>query len=290
MIATSVLSSGKPFPTARMPPRRLLLAIGRPLKFFRRQVDTSQSQHNLGSAGREQRNLDELVFRCADFRNLPSDYLPVRYTATLPTAFGVPDAGGNRHAAVRFVCRSELRVLFSALVPKNDEHPPTDIRKGEAFLSQVVKAVRNGPNGKDSIIFITYDEHGGFYDHVPPAPAPQNGALNPDGIDPGQCADLSNPPLSEVPGNGVQGTVSPMEALAICAAFTPSGPYPADYANFNQLGFRVPFIAVSPFAKPRYVSHTVGDHTSMLALIEKRFLSGNNGNSHIQSLTARRQR
>jgi phosphoesterase family protein len=143
--------------------------------------------------------LDELLFRCADFRNLPSDDLPVRYTATLPTAFGVPDAGGDRHAAVRFVCRSELRVLFSALVPKNDEHPPTDIRKGEAFVSQVVKAVRNGPNWKDSIIFITYDEHGGFYDHVPPAPAPQDGALNPDGIDPGQCADLSNPPLSEVP-------------------------------------------------------------------------------------------
>ena len=83
--------------------------------------------------------------------------------------------------------------------------------------------------------------------------------------------------------------MSRLEALAICAAFTDFGAYPADCANFNQLGFRVPFIAVSPFAKPHYVSHTVGDHTSMLALIEKRFLSGNNGNgnSHIQSLTAR---
>jgi phospholipase C len=33
------------------------------------------------------------------------------------------------------------------------------------------------------------------------------------------------------------------------------------------------FLAVSPFSKPHYVSHTVGDHTSLLALIEKRFLS-----------------
>lgn len=172
---------------------------------------------------------------------------------------------------------------------ENDEHPPTDIRKGEAFVSKIVNAVRYGKSWKDSIIFITYDEHGGFYDHVSPAPAPQGGALNPDGIDPGQCADLSNPPLSEVPGNGAQCTVSRMEALAICAAFTDFGAYPADCANFDQLGFRVPFIAVSPFAKPHYVSHTVGDHTSMLALIEKRFLSNNNGNgnSHIQSLTAR---
>jgi phospholipase C len=45
-------------------------------------------------------------------------------------------------------------------------------------------------------------------------------------------------------------------------------------ANFNQLGFRVPFVAISPFAKPHYVSHTVTDHTSMLALIEQRFLGG----------------
>ena len=84
---------------------------------------------------------------------------------------------------------------------ENDEHPPTDIRKGETFVSSVVNAVRNGPNWKDSIIFITYDEHGGFYDHVAPAPArAAGGALNPDGIDPGQCADLSNPPTSEHAG------------------------------------------------------------------------------------------
>jgi phospholipase C len=54
--------------------------------------------------------------------------------------------------------------------------------------------------------------------------------------------------------------------------------------DFNQLGIRVPFIAVSPFSKRRYVSHTVGDHTSLLALIERRFLSGGGGTLH---LTAR---
>ncbi|HVN39697.1 MAG TPA: alkaline phosphatase family protein [Myxococcota bacterium] len=172
---------------------------------------------------------------------------------------------------------------------ENDEHPPTNIRKGEAFVSTIVNAVRNGPNWKDSIVFVTYDEHGGFYDHVAPAPAPQRGALSPDGIDPGQCADLSNPPTSETPGNGANCSVSRQDALAICPGFTNSGPYPAECAHFDQVGFRVPFIAVSPFAKPGYVSHTVGDHTSILALIEKRFLSNNrgNGNSHIQHLTLR---
>jgi phospholipase C len=52
-----------------------------------------------------------------------------------------------------------------------------------------------------------------------------------------------------------------------------SGSYPPSCANFNQLGFRLPLIAISPFAKPHYVSHMVGDHTSLLALIEKRFFS-----------------
>jgi phospholipase C len=173
---------------------------------------------------------------------------------------------------------------------ENDEHPPTDVRKGEAFVSTIVNAVRNGPNWKDSIVFIVYDEHGGFYDHVAPPRAPQGHARNPDGIDPGQCADLSNPPASTLPGGGVNcDVVSPAEALAICPSFTPTGPYPRDCANFDQLGVRVPFIAVSPFAKPHYVSHTVGDHTSLLALIEKRFLSNNQGNgkSHVQHLTAR---
>jgi phospholipase C len=36
---------------------------------------------------------------------------------------------------------------------------------------------------------------------------------------------------------------------------------------------RVPFLVVSPFAKPHYVSHTIADHTSLLAFIEERFLS-----------------
>ena len=46
---------------------------------------------------------------------------------------------------------------------------------------------------------------------------------------------------------------------------------------------RVPSMAVSPFAKPHYVSHTTGDHTSLLALIEKRFLN----NQHLTARDAR---
>lgn len=166
---------------------------------------------------------------------------------------------------------------------ENDEHPPTDIQRGQAFVSQVLSAVRNGPFWQDSVIFITYDEHGGYYDHALSPQAPQGGARTPDGIFPGQCADLSNPPASEQPGGGAEcsnnllsaSDTSVIDAGALCPEFSadPTGPYPEDCATFDQLGVRVPFLAVSPFSKQHYVSHTIGDHTSILAFIEKRFLT-----------------
>jgi phospholipase C len=173
---------------------------------------------------------------------------------------------------------------FGVLNPatENDEHPPTDIQRGQAFVSQLMSAVRNGPNWKDSIVFLTYDENGGGYDHVAPPAAPQGGARTPDGIAPGQCADLSNAPMSLAPGAGAECSSNLLsatdttvaDAIALCPALAsnPTGPYPDSCASFDQLGFRVPFVAVSPFSKPHYVSHTVGDHTSFLALVEKRFL------------------
>jgi phospholipase C len=175
---------------------------------------------------------------------------------------------------------------FGLLDPRteNDEHPPTDIQRGQAFVSLVVNAVRSGPFWNDSIVFITYDEHGGFFDHASPPRAPQGGARAPDDIAPGQCADLSNPPASLAPGGGAECSANPLsatdtsvrDAIALCPALAanPAGPYPAECASFDQLGVRVPLIAVSPFSKPGYVSHDVGDHTSLLALIEKRFLRG----------------
>jgi phospholipase C len=70
------------------------------------------------------------------------------------------------------------------------------------------------------------------------------------------------------------------EALCPALANNPSASFPPGCAAFDQLGVRVPLIAVSPFSKSSYVSHVVGDHASLLALIEKRFLSGL-GNSHL---------
>lgn len=199
------------------------------------------------------------------------------------------DAANGALPQVAFV--ESAAGVVSGGPPESDEHPPTDIRRGQVFVAQVLSAVRNSPNWKDSIILLTYDEHGGFYDHVPPPHARQGGASTPDGIGPGQCADLSNPPFSEALGGGLDCTFSQEDAQGLCPSATPSQPFPANCATFDQYGFRVPFIAVSPFSKPHYVSHTVGDHTSILALIEKRFFRlGQEAANDQQTFLTRRDR
>jgi phospholipase C len=224
---------------------------------------------------------NRLAFLTAHIRQLFNNVLIKAYNPTANNFF--QDAAGGTLPQVSFIDPSFIQSqLLTPAGPvfvgpghgfETDEHPPWDIRAGEYVTSQIINAVRNGPNWKDSVIFLTYDEHGGSYDHVAPPAASQGGALNPDGIDPGLCEDLSNPPTSLMPGGGAECEFSEGDVAAICSTFTAeTAPYPAMCANFNQLGFRVPFIVISPFAKPHYVSHTVGDHTSMLAFIEQRFL------------------
>jgi phospholipase C len=190
-----------------------------------------------------------------------------------PTEFGIP-YGGLVHSPVppHFQTIDDFKnqaadgklpsVSFVDFGFADSEHPPNDIRAGEANVAGVIDAVRNGPHWNESIVILVYDEHGGSYDHVtPPAAAP------PDSIPPGKCADNSDPPSSLTPGNGAHCNDSANAAQQLCNQAS-SG---EQCASFNQLGVRVPFIVISPFARPRYVSHTVGDHTSILSLIEHRY-------------------
>jgi phospholipase C len=52
--------------------------------------------------------------------------------------------------------------------PSTDEHPPGDVQAGEAWTRSVYDAVVQGPSWADTALFFTYDEAGGFADHVPP--------------------------------------------------------------------------------------------------------------------------
>lgn len=50
----------------------------------------------------------------------------------------------------------------------NDDHPVHDITLGQIFLGSVYQALANSPHWNNCLLIITYDEHGGFYDHVSP--------------------------------------------------------------------------------------------------------------------------
>jgi len=202
--------------------------------------------------------------------------LDLRHVAPVTSLLAVAGAPTCTLPAVSFVDPAFGSNAFGTnpTLFENDEHPPTDLRLGQQYVRQVLAALRASPCWKDTVVFVTHDEHGGFYDHVPPPHAPQGGARTPDGIAPGQCADASNLPASAQPGAGAECGVSAIDAEAICPGFTPTGEPHWFCPSFDQLGFRVPFMAVSPFSKPHHVSHTVADHTSLLAFIEKRFLGG----------------
>lgn len=54
---------------------------------------------------------------------------------------------------------------------EHNEHPPKSVQAGQLYVSGVVEAVMSSPDWPRTALFLTYDEHGGFYDHVAPPAA-----------------------------------------------------------------------------------------------------------------------
>lgn len=121
-------------------------------------------------------------------------------------------------------------------VPPTDQHPPHDVRDGEALIKQVYEALRASPLWNDSVLLLTYDEHGGFMDHVP---TPVTGVPNPDGR---PCVEGCSP--------------------------TPF--------SFTRLGIRVPMLVISPWAdkgrvvsSPTNTSFAYYEHSSLPATLQQ---------------------
>lgn len=57
----------------------------------------------------------------------------------------------------------------------NSEHPPANLSKGEAWVASIINAVEASPEWNSSAIFITWDDYGGYYDHLPPPQVDANG-------------------------------------------------------------------------------------------------------------------
>jgi phospholipase C len=95
----------------------------------------------------------------------------------------------------------------------NDDHPSHDVRLGQALIASVVAAMAQSPQWPRSLLVITYDEHGGFFDHVPPPTA----------------SDATQ--------------------------------------SFQQLGFRVPAMAIGPTVRAGCVVDDVLEHASVVATV-----------------------
>ena len=72
-----------------------------------------------------------------------------------------------------------VSLVDPAFLKDQSEENNADIRVGETFVSQVINAVMAGPGWAKTLLIWTYDEHGGYYDHVPPPRA-----IPPDDIPP----------------------------------------------------------------------------------------------------------
>jgi phospholipase C len=116
-----------------------------------------------------------------------------------------------------------------------DEHPPSPSAMGEWYTGQILTALMANPAvWSKTVVFHTYDENDGFFDHVPPpvAPAGTRGEY------------LSASPLPAT----AQGIAGPL-----------------------GLGYRVPMLVISPFSRGGHVASEVSDHTSQLRFLEARF-------------------
>jgi phospholipase C len=134
------------------------------------------------------------------------------------------------------------------------EENPGNIQHGEGFAAAVIDAVMNGQGWPGTVLIWLYDEHGGYYDHVPP-PA----AVPPD--------DVLGRSLLQLP-NWFKALLRPVLKTQIAQLDA----IDLGTRAYDRLGFRVPAVVVSPFARPGgYVSHTTYDHTSVLKLIETKW-------------------
>ena len=103
------------------------------------------------------------------FSDVPFTYLLKNGPQSVPFAAFLADAAAGTLPAVSFV---DPRFEDEESGTSGDDHPHADIRAGEAFMNQVYDAVRSSPNWPNTVFLITYDEWGGFFDHVPPGHAP----------------------------------------------------------------------------------------------------------------------
>lgn len=119
----------------------------------------------------------------------------------------------------------------------SDDHPKADVRLGERFIADVYHALAAAGYLDNTVLVITFDEWGGFFEHVRPP----------------RVIDDTNPADVDHTGN----STTPTDGRLV--------------PDYTQLGFRVPAIVVSNLARRRVVHAGPFEHASTLKMIESTF-------------------
>jgi phospholipase C len=116
-------------------------------------------------------------------------------------------------------------------------HPPSPITLGEAFIKGIYEAVRGSPQWEETLFILTFDEHGGFGDHVPP-------------------------PVNVPAGDNITYTEIAMDNKPITF-------------DFKRLGVRVPTLLISPWVGKGVIENKGQNnggeytHTSILGFVQE---------------------
>jgi Phosphoesterase family len=158
--------------------------------------------------------------------------------ATAALSAGTSFNAACQNGTLPNVCYIDPAVDDEGTGTSGDDHPLGDIRLGERFIADAYHALADNGYLDDTVFIVTFDEWGGFYDHVPPP----------------QVIDDTNPADVMHAGDGT----TPTDGQLV--------------PNYRQLGFRVPGLVVTNLAVPRRVVHDGPfEHCSSLALIESTF-------------------
>jgi phospholipase C len=170
--------------------------------------------------------------------------------STAALSYGTSFVAACQNGTLPNVCYIDPAFDNEGTGTSGDDHPLGDIRLGERFIADAYHALADNGYLDDTVFIVTFDEWGGFYEHVPP----------PQVIDDTNPANVMHEGDSSTPTDGQL------------------------YPNYKQLGFRVPAIVVSNLVRPHQVVHDGPfEHCSSLALIESTFgltpLTARDGNA-----------
>jgi phospholipase C len=159
------------------------------------------------------------------------NHRPALHTLDHDPVVGSPDVSNNQHPGNNLVGDASYD-SFPATVP-------SDFTRGDALIASVYQALRSNPElFACTLLLVTYDEHGGLYDHVPP----------PTGV--------PNPGYSPTLLRRFLRTIYHRKAAAF---------------DFSMLGPRVPAVLISPYVEAGTVSTDVHDHASVPATLRALF-------------------